>query len=340
LISVLVPVRNGSDWIRECLQSLLDQTLRPAEILVADDASEDGTTEIVESLGSPLIRVLRAESRQGISANCNEMIRQAKCRYLARMDADDIAHPDRFKLQMDRFQSSNVTILGSWARRIGAANTLHATPVEDADIRANLGFSSPFVNPTVMFDRASLGDDIFYDPDIQFGADYDQFARLRHRAKFGNLATVTLLWRLHEKNAGSDPSSLRLQNQTVARVRSKIWRDSGVQLDKDEEKALDQLVRLPLPQLSESEYLLSAFRKALSHSEPAELWARRSALRAAFLDQWNYYCLVRAWGNTTILPTWRNGVRELGGRAKLATFAKLALKALHKPLRVGHPAEL
>ena len=314
--------------------------MKASEILVADDASEDDTAEIIESIGSPLIRLIRAESRQGISANCNEMIRQAKCRYLARMDADDIALPDRFRLQMDRFRSSDVTILGTWARRMGAADTLHATPESDAEIRASLGFSSPFVNPTVMFDRVPLGDDILYDPDIPFGADYDQFARLRHRAKFGNIAMVTLHWRLHEKNAGSDPSSLRLQNQTVSRVRSRIWRESGFQLDEAEEDALDRLVRLPLPLLSKSEHLVSAFRKALLRSESTMLWAPRSALKTVFLEQWNYYCQVRAWGNIRVLPVWRKGVRELGGRTSLFAFSKIALKAVRIPLRFDNAVVL
>jgi glycosyltransferase involved in cell wall biosynthesis len=308
--------------------------------LVADDASTDGTTEIIESIGSPLIQVIRAEAQQGISKNCNEMIRRAKCRYLARMDADDIAHPDRFRLQMARLQSSDVNVLGTWARRMGGADMLHATPVEDADIRANLGFSSPFVNPTVMFDRAALGDDIYYDPDILFGADYDQFARLRHRATFGNVAKVLLLWRAHERNAGSDPRSLRLQNQTVARVRSTIWAENGVPLDEAEENALGQLVRLPLPSVSDSRHHLSALRKALSRSGSQELWAPRAALRSAFLEQWSYYCLVHAWGNTDILRLWRNGVRELGGRTDLSTFAKIAMKSLLKRSRQGNRAVL
>lgn len=335
MISVFVPARNASPWIRESLESLLGQSLPPREILVADDASEDGTADIAESIGSPLIRVLRCDTPEGISRNCNEMIRQAKSRYLARMDADDIALPDRFALQMARFRSSDVTVLGSWARRFGAAETLHAPPADDASIRAHLGLSSPFVNPTAMFDRTALGDDIFYDPDIPFGADYDQFARLRHRAKFGNLAQVTLLWRLHERNAGTDPATRVLQNQTVARVRGRVWKDHGVSLDEAETSALDRLVRLPLPRRSESGPLLSAFRKALAHPASIELWAPRPALRAMFLSQWNYFCQVRAWGDPGILPVWRRGIRDLGGRASLPVFARLAFKALRKPLPAG-----
>lgn len=328
MISVFIPVRNGSAWIRESLQSLLDQTLQPAEILVADDASTDGTPEIAESLGSPLIRVFRSENHRGISVNCNEMIRTAKFRYLARMDADDIALPDRFKLQMAKFKSSDVSVLGTWAKRFGAADTLHTNPTGDAGIRAKLGLSCPYVNPTVIFDREPLGDDIYFDPAVPFGEDYEQFARLRHRAKFGNLPKVTLLWRLHKKNAGSEPTTLRQQNQTVSQVRSKIWEESGIFLDAPEKEALDRLVLLPLPELSEAKHLVSAFRKALQHPDPEALWAPRQALRALFLEQWDYYCRVRAADTKGVLPVWRRGLGTLGVRSRPSTYAKIALKSI------------
>ena len=329
MLTAFVPVRNGGAWIRESLQSLLEQTLQPSEILVADDASTDGTPEIVESLGSPLIRVLRHETHQGISANCNEMIRQAKGRYLARMDADDIALPNRFQLQMERFRSTDVSVLGTWARRFGAADTLHTNPIEDADVRAKLGLACPFVNPTVIFDREPLGDDILYDPAIPFGEDYEQFVRLRRRARFGNIPEVTLHWRLHTRNAGSDPVTLSQQSQTVSQVRGRVWEESGIRLDAPEREALDRLVLLPLPSLEESRHILSAFLKALAHPEPA-LWAPRSALRALFLSQWDYYSLVRAWDGPGIVPLWWNGIRRLGGRPRPSILLKLAFKSILK----------
>jgi glycosyltransferase involved in cell wall biosynthesis len=328
VISAFIPVRNGSAWIRESLQSLLDQTFQPAEILVADDASSDGTPEIAESLGSPLIRVLRNETHQGISTNCNEMIRQAKFRYLARMDADDIALPDRFKLQMARFKTSDVSVLGTAARRFGAADTFHTNPLDDAGIRAKLGLSCPFVNPTVIFDREPLGDAIFYDPNVPFGEDYEQFVRLRHRAKFANLPRVTLRWRLHKTNAGSDPGSLRKQSQTVSEVRTKLWEECGIVLDEPEKQALDQLVFLPLPEISDSAHLLSAFRKAVLHPDPEALWAPQAALRAMLLGHWDYYCRVRARDSKGVLPIWYRGVRSLGGGIGLVSFAKIALKSI------------
>lgn len=331
MLSVFVPVRNGGPWIREALQSLLDQTCQPAEILVADDASTDGTPEIIESIGSPLIRILRHDVHQGISANCNQMIREAKSRYLARMDADDIALPHRFKLQMERFRTSDVSVLGTWAKRFGAADTLHTNPESDSGVRAKLGMCCPYVNPTVIFDREPLGDEIFYDPAVPFGEDYEQFVRLRRRAKFGNIPKVTVLWRLHKKNAGSDPTSLRLQSQTVSEVRTRVWRESGIQLDPAEEQVLDQFVFLPLPKLSDSKFLLSAFGKALSHPDSEALWAPREALRSLFLEQWDYYCRVQAVGCRGILPIWRQGLVELGGKVRVSTFAKIALKSLRKP---------
>ena len=331
LISVVISVRNGAPWIQESIQSILDQTHQPAEILVGDDASTDGTPELIEAMGSPLVRVLRSAEHKGISRQCNEMMAQARGRYIARMDADDIALPERFRIQMETFQKSNVSVLGTWARRFGAADTLHAPPAHHDQIRAMLGLSCPFVNPTVIFDRQRLGEDPTYDPSVPFGEDHDQFARLRHKAVFGNIPQVLLLWRLHKKNAGSDPRTLSLQSQTVSKVRSSIWNESGIQLEPAEEQALDRLIFLPLPEIKDSKHLLSAFCKPLAHPRPEELWAPVPALRELFLEHWEYYCRVRAWGNKSILPVWWKGTKRLGGSPSAKTLATLALKSFGKP---------
>lgn len=324
---MILPVRDGAPWIAEALGGLLTQRHMPGEILVGDDASTDGTPEIVAALGSPLVRLVRSSEPLGVSRQCNLLVALARGRFIARMDADDIALPDRFQAQMRAFETSDVSVLGTWARRFGLSDTLHPTPVTDAECRAEMAFSCPFVNPTVVFDRQRLGADPAWDPEVRFGGDFEQFARIRDRARFGNLPRVLLLWRLHERNVGSRPDTLADQRRTVERVRNSLWIESGIRLAPREIDALDRLVFLPLPDLADSGFLLSAFGKALDH-DPATLWAPRSALREAFRRRWDYYCLSQAWGRPGVVSIWWNGHRRLRSRHSVRTFCKIGLKSL------------
>lgn len=328
VISVVLPVRDGEAWIAEALESLLSQTVPPGEILVGDDGSSDGTAGVLDRYRATSIRVVRSAQTRGISRTCNDLVGLASGRHIARMDADDIALPRRFEKQLEFMRETGATVVGTWARRFGAADTLHATPVTHDAVLAQLGISCPIVNPTVMVDREGLGQDPLYVPETRYAADYELFASLRGSARFANIPEVLLLWRKHSRNIGTDPGTLASQCGTVSSVRARIWRESGLFLTPGEESALDELVFSVDPHIRHSAALLSAFRQALEHPRPEELWAPISALRDLFLSRWEYYCRMRAWGRFAILPTWWNGVRALGCVPSPKTFSVLVAKTL------------
>ena len=110
-MSIIVPVYNGEQYLRESLDSILAQTYPITEILVMDDASTDGTAAILESYGDR-IRVIRQPQNRGIYANANDGIAMAQGEYIAIYHADDVylptmveqevefleRYPDQFKL--------------------------------------------------------------------------------------------------------------------------------------------------------------------------------------------------------------------------------------------------
>lgn len=93
LVTVIVPVYNGEAWLRECLDSIVGQTYAPLEIIVADDASTDGTREIAASYG-PRVRLLGSERNRGIYENANAAIAAAAGEFVAIYHADDIYLPE------------------------------------------------------------------------------------------------------------------------------------------------------------------------------------------------------------------------------------------------------
>lgn len=101
-VSLVMPVHNGGPFIRQAIESVLQQALRPEEIIVADDASTDQTPEILKSFGS-VIRVLTLP-KCGADAARNEGVRRASFDLIAFTDADDCVVSERFALQAECFR--------------------------------------------------------------------------------------------------------------------------------------------------------------------------------------------------------------------------------------------
>ena len=325
MISVLVPAYNCARWIEDALRSMAGQSLRPAEILVADDASVDGTADLVESLGIDGVRVLRSDGNHGISWQLNRLVEESKGRYLARMDGDDIALPERLEIQLEAMRKRSLAICGSWTRRFGAADTLHKYSVDDAHLKAGILFSVPFCHPTVVIDRERLASPPSYDQAFNLAEDYHLWVRIRNSATFGNVPKVLLNWRMHSENAGTNSRTAPLQRQTLSKVRGLILAEYGVSLDPAELKALEDRGLSRTLGLEESEAYLRALAKIATVPEEL-LGTSRSILRESLSEHWNLSCLFSAWSTTSILPLWWRGHRTLGRIPTPSVGAKIVLK--------------
>jgi len=111
-ISVLLPVKNTEKYISEAIESVLKQTYQDYELLVYDDNSTDFTLEVVNSYTDPRIKVY--SSTAGFIANLNSGIENATGSFIARIDADDMMHPNRLQTQLDIMERLNVDVCSSW----------------------------------------------------------------------------------------------------------------------------------------------------------------------------------------------------------------------------------
>ena len=114
-ITVLMPVRNGEKYIKESIDSVLNQTLTDFEFLIIDDGSTDRTVEIIQGYTDKRIRLVRKEHQ--FIQNLNEGLELASGSYIARMDADDIMHTERLRIQLKRMKKNpDITVCGTWAK--------------------------------------------------------------------------------------------------------------------------------------------------------------------------------------------------------------------------------
>ena len=135
LISVLMPVRNGGTWLRDAVDSVRDQTFRDFELVIVDDGSDDDTLHLLERCAGDdaRVRVLR-QPPLGIVAALNLGIAAARAPYLARLDADDVARPDRLALQLAFIERHDrVDLVGSAAQVIDASGAVIGRIAPPAD---------------------------------------------------------------------------------------------------------------------------------------------------------------------------------------------------------------
>jgi glycosyltransferase involved in cell wall biosynthesis len=210
LVSVLLPVRDARATLPTCLRSLRGQTLAAHEVVAVDDGSGDGSGEwlLRAAARDPRLRVLRTPAR-GLVAALNTALDAARAPLLARMDADDEAHPLRLELQAARlFSDPRVDVLGTrvrhWpgARAAADAGTAGMAAyvswsnglLDHEAIARDLLVESPLVHPSVMMRAALLraldGYRAFDGPE-----DYDLWLRARASgARFAKVARTLLRW--------------------------------------------------------------------------------------------------------------------------------------------------
>ena len=99
LVSVVLPVYNAEEYISEALKSILNQTYDNLEVVVVNDGSTDHSLHVIRSLADKRVKIISRENR-GLVASLNEGIDAASGDYIARMDADDISHPERISKQI------------------------------------------------------------------------------------------------------------------------------------------------------------------------------------------------------------------------------------------------
>ena len=205
-MSVLLPVRNAAEFLGQCLSSLAAQTLADHEVIAVDDGSTDGSRADLDAAArsDPRLHVVAAEGR-GLVAALNTGLREARGPLVARMDADDVAHPDRLALQRARLEADGATdILGCRVRLVGSApgnagmrayvdwqNAL----LDHAAIVRDLFVESPLVHPSVMA-RATILRALGGYRDVDWPEDYDLWLRA-HAAgrRFAKTRETLLDWR-------------------------------------------------------------------------------------------------------------------------------------------------
>jgi len=194
------------------MHSLAEQTYPRFEVIIVDGGSTDDTLSIVEGyVGDGDVKLIKLEPNLGIARALNAGINVAKGQFIARMDADDVAYPDRLADQVRFFMRlPEVFLLGTGVDTFWARVDSHQGPPWHWDIVHSYLINNPFFHPTVMFHR-SLYDEglLWYDESQEVDEDYELWGRLIRKTVCANLEKNLLRYRIHSDNGQWDPRKHR-----------------------------------------------------------------------------------------------------------------------------------
>lgn len=226
-VSVVMPYYNAEENLRECLDSILCQTMPQFELLVVDDGSSDGSTPIIreKQCQDPRIRLI-SPGRVGLVEALNQGVAAARAPLVARMDADDIMEPTRLEKQL-KFMHSHpdvalvacqVSIFPELGKRDGFREygLWQNRCISPEDIADEIYWESPLAHPSVLF-RKAVVEEVGGYRSGNFPEDYELWLRLNRAGyRMAKVPEVLLHWRDHANRlTRTDPRYARLAFDTL-----------------------------------------------------------------------------------------------------------------------------
>lgn len=213
--SITLCTFNSIEYIEACIDSLLSQTMKDFELIIVDDGSTDGTVEYLKRLSDTRIRLIILEKNHGLIYARTQGFAAARADYIALMDADDMAHPQRLEEQLRVLDAGQVDVCATRYQTLETASgrlRKRRAYVRDSDIRALLTIYCPICNPSVSFKRKLLGVTGYQD-EFRHAEDYAFWTALAAAGSVFYIVPMGLL-------------TYRIHPQQISRIKSEAARAS------------------------------------------------------------------------------------------------------------------
>ncbi|MFQ3577180.1 MAG: glycosyltransferase [Cytophagales bacterium] len=236
-VSVVLPVYNAEKYVSEAIYSILNQTFIDFELIILEDASTDNSLSVIQNFKDDRIILIKNEQNKGLVYNLNEGIRLASGEFIARMDADDIAMPERFKKQV-KFLDENpdVDVLGTAFECFGEIEKVVVHPTSHHEIKKTLIEYCCVGHPTVMLRKKKLPKRYeVYKPELFTCEDYHLWVEMIKDRKFANLDEVLLKYRTHKQQVSSEKADKQMELNEYAKLKAflpsvKFFEDNTISL--------------------------------------------------------------------------------------------------------------
>jgi glycosyltransferase involved in cell wall biosynthesis len=208
LVSVIMSVYNGAEWLQLTIDSIIQQTYANWEFIIVDDCSKDKTIEILQkNQHHPQIKIYLREENKGLIENLNFLVQKSQGKYIARMDADDVAVADRLEAQVHFLEKNpHVDLLATTIVLIDEKGKQTGTWKDDREcithheIRKKIPFANCIAHPSVMSKSAVLKQNNYLSTQKN-AEDWDLWLRLLCVGKvFAKIKEPKLYYRVHSNS--------------------------------------------------------------------------------------------------------------------------------------------
>lgn len=227
-VSFVMSVFNQERFLKKSIKSILNQSFKNFEFLILDDCSTDKSLRIIKSFKDRRIKVFQRQKRQRLAKGLNLLIKQAKGKYICRMDGDDISLVNRLKDQVEFLDKHpQVALVGAWVKIINDKGEIIGEfkhPAKYQKIREIILSRNCFIHPSVVFRKSVFEKIGGYDESLFYSQDYDLFLRLVIKYRCVNLPQFLLKFRWHP-----DFKKQKEQHQIALKIRLKAIKEYGYQ---------------------------------------------------------------------------------------------------------------
>lgn len=217
-ISVILSVYNGERYLKQSIESILEQTFADFEFIIMDDGSSDGSFRIIRGYDDDRIKVIRNEVRNGLTKSLNKALKKARGKYVARQDADDISLPSRFEEQIEFFERHPETaLLGTSIFIMDEKGRILEEKKACPRPSRNLLKRNEIFHGSVMFKKAVIDNLGGYNELFKHSQDYELWLRIAKYHDIRNLQIPLYALRLHKSSIGFNKTKEQFLFEMLAR---------------------------------------------------------------------------------------------------------------------------
>lgn len=325
-----MPVYNGGSYLIPAIESVLHQTFSDFELLILNDASTDRSLDSIKNFRDKRVRLINREKNIGLQKNLFDGFNLAKGKYIARMDQDDLCHPNRFAEQV-RYLEENpeVGVCGTWCKTIGTGKPfINKLPCDPDDIRANMLFQTSFVHPSTMI-RKSLFEKFYlnYDQTLKYCEDYDLWVKASYYFPIANIPKVLLFYRIHSKSTSQ--IFKKETGKTAYKIRAEMLKKIGI-LQSEEEKRLHNFL-IPEEGEAVADFLAKEEKwlTKILEANKKNLVYKTSSLNKVLYERWRTVCGMNAKNSFSVWKKYQtSSLFKIGGLKRYWDGAKILIKCL------------
>lgn len=297
LVSVLMPCYNAEDHLEAAMRSILDQTYSNLEIIAINDCSKDKTSEILHRMasGDSRIKVVDNEENLQLIKTLNKGVNLCSGEYIARMDSDDIALPQRIEKEVSFLEENkDHDIVSSLFLAFPTDNPskkdLHHNPLLHQELKAYMLFKSGICHPAVMIRKrifSELG--LEFEMEYLHVEDYALWSKAIYKTKIANIGEPLLLYRVHPNQVSSLNEQLQIDNK------KKVFKIHCLQLGlptDDESLNIYASIAEAVPYIKSEDYLrkCNAFMQRLLEINQQQSFCDSKYLKDLLAIHWLRLC--------------------------------------------------